>query len=119
VPRHGGFFQGNTANATSDYSAGCDYGGGMPAPDQMLRLDLDERKRVVLDMNGSGYQTLLNVRRGPECPGTEVVDACDIGASASRSFLDRILEPGTYWIQIDGFAGGAGPWFLDVRIVDP
>lgn len=119
VPKEGGFFQGNTANAAADYPAGCDYGSGASAPDQMLRLDLDERKRVVLDMSGSGYQTLLNIRRGPDCPGTEVESSCDVGASASRSYLDRVLEPGTYWIQIDGFAGAAGPWFLDVRIVDP
>lgn len=121
VPKEGGFFQGNTANATADYPAGCDYGAGHPngAPEQMLRLDLDERKRVVLDMSGSGYPTLLNLRQGPSCPGVEVDGSCDVGNTSARSYLDRILEPGSYWIQIDGFAGASGPWFLDVRIVDP
>jgi len=121
VPKEGGFFQGNTANATADYSAGCDYGAGHPngAPEQMLRLDLDQPKRVVLDMSGSGYPTLLNLRRGPGCPGVEVEASCDVGNSAARSYLDRVLEPGSYWIQVDGFAGASGPWFLDVRIVDP
>lgn len=121
VPPSGGFFQGNTANANADYPAGCDYGSGAPngAPEQMLRLELPSKKRVVFDMSGSGYTTLLDVRKGPDCPGLEMPSSCSVGYSAARSYLDRTLEAGTYWIQIDGYAGASGPWFLDIRVVDP
>lgn len=117
----GGFYQGNTTNAGAQYGAGCDQAGGLPegAPEQMLRLELAEKKRVVLDMRGSGYRTLLNVRKGPACPGTEIVNACGIGFYAQRSFLDLRLEPGVYWVQVDGYYGETGPWFLDVFVVDP
>jgi hypothetical protein len=121
VPPGGGFFQGNTANASADYEAGCDLGGQAAggAPDQMLRLTLDRTRRVVLDMKGSAYSTLLDVRRGPSCPGTEVVQGCAAGYYADRSFLDLVLAAGEYYLQIDGYAGASGEWFLDVFVVDP
>lgn len=121
IPATGGFFQGNTANAGADYDAGCDLGGQAPggARDQMLKLVLAERRRVVFDMKGSSYSTLLDVRRGPACPGTEVVQACAAGYVADRSYLDLVLDPGEYWVQIDGYAGADGAWFLDVFTADP
>jgi hypothetical protein len=121
IPPTGGFFQGNTRNATADYEAGCDVGGRDTdgARDQMLRLGLEATRRVVLDMQGSGYRTLLSVRRGPECPGLEVVGGCAAGYVADRSFLDLVLEPGEYFVQVDGYSGDSGPWFLDVFVLDP
>jgi len=121
VPSTGGFFQGNTANANADYAASCDLGGQSPAgaQDQMLRFDLPAKKRVVLDMKGSSYNTLLVVRDASSCPGAEEVKACAAGYQVDRSFLDLTLDAGSYFIQIDGYAGGAGQWFLDVFVSDP
>ncbi len=121
IPQAGGFFQGNTANAQADFDAGCDQ-GGQPiggAPDQLLKLTLTAEKRVVLDMQGSAYATLLDVREGPACPGMEMPFACAAGFYPERSFLDLTLPAATYFIQIDGYAGQSGPWFLDVHVVDP
>lgn len=121
IPETGGFFQGTTANANAHYNAGCDQGGldEGGAPEQVLKLVLSAPKRVVLDMAGSGYSTLLDVRKGPSCPGVEVVQGCAVGYNPPRSFLDLDLEAGVYFLQIDGFAMEAGPWLLDVRVVDP
>ena len=120
IPITGGMFQGNTSNAFAQYAAGCDQAGGTPfgAPDQMLRLDLPSAKRVIFDMRGSNYRTLLNVRKGPGCPGTEMVGACTVGYYTQRSFLDLKLSAGTYFVQVDGFFGESGNWFLDVYVVD-
>ncbi|MRG92500.1 putative metal-binding motif-containing protein [Polyangium spumosum] len=121
IPETGGFFQGNTANATASFNAGCDQGGGPEggARDQLLGLSLSDKKRVVLDMSGSGYTTLLDVRKGPDCPGVEVPKACAVGYGQNKSFLDLTLDPGMYFLQIDGLGQDAGPWFLDVRVIDP
>ncbi len=70
-------------------------------------------------MAGSSYETLLSVRRGPGCPGVEMPLSCTIGADPQRSFLDLVLDPGVYYLQIDGHALAQGLWFLDVRVVDP
>ncbi len=121
IPETGGRFQGNTANANADFTAGCDQAGGAPngAKDQLLRLVLSADKRVVFDMGGSAYTTLLDVRKGPSCPGNEVVGGCTIGYYTGRSFLDLDLAAGTYYVQIDGFVAESGPWSLDVYVVDP
>ncbi len=121
IPPNGGFFQGNTANANADYDAACDYGGLDPggAPEQMLKLVLSAKKRVIFDMQGSGYSTLLQVRKGPGCPGQEISKACAAGYYSSRSFLDLTLDAGEYLVQVDGYAGDSGPWFLDVFTADP
>jgi hypothetical protein len=121
VTEPGGFFLGNTSNAQADYNAGCDVSGvgAGGAPDQMLKLVLTGRRRVILDMEGSNYFTLLDVRRGDTCPGVEVPMACSVGFSALRSYLDLTLDAGTYFLQIDGYGGDAGAWQLDVRVVAP
>ncbi len=121
IPAGGGFFQGNTTNATADFTAGCDNAGGpaFGAKDQLLRLDLTAQKRVVFDMTGSGYNALLDIRRGPTCPGEEVTGGCSASLGSSKSYLDLTLDPGTYFVQVDGLGIDTGPWFLDVFVVDP
>ena len=85
----------------------------------MLKLVLASKKRVVFDMQGSGFRTLLNIRRGPDCPGEEMTQSCTVGYYSLRSYLDLQLEAGTYYVQVDGFYGESGPWFLDVYTADP
>jgi len=121
VPPGGGFFTGDTTGKAANFNAACDRGGAPEggAPDQVLRLSLSETKRVVLDMTGSTYTTLLDIRSGASCPGQEVKDACFVGFDGGRSFLDRTLPAGTYWIVVDGYDTSAGHWNLDVHVVDP
>ena len=116
----GGFFTGNTTPAAADFNAGCDA-PGQPlggAHDQILKLDLAAQKRVVFDMTGSGYTTVLDIRSGT-CPGVEVPDACYVGFGPNRSFLDLTLPTGTYYVQVDGYSAGQGVWNLDVRTLSP
>lgn len=118
IPETGGRFKGSTANAHADFSAGCDssnlsqYG----APDQILLLALERKSRVVLDMGGSSYDTMLSVRSGSTCPGSELQLACAAGYQASRSFLDLELERGDYYVLVDGYRGDSGAWSLDVYV---
>lgn len=121
IPAGGAALEGNTANATADYESGCDFGGQPSggAPEQMLRLALPARSRVVLDMSGSSYATLLQVRRGPSCPGAEILGACAAGYVQDRSFLDLVLDAGEYFVQVDGYDGAAGAWSLEVFVGPP
>jgi hypothetical protein len=118
---NGGFFTGDTSTSVPDYGAGCDAPGQPPggAPDQVLSLNLAQPQRVVLDMEGSVYPTLLDVLQGPACPGTPVTNGCYVGFGSQRSFLDLELTTGQYWIVVTGYNGGKGAWDLDVRILPP
>lgn len=121
IDEQGGLFQGNTSQLGADYEAGCDSSTGIPggAPDQMLRLVLTEKRRVIFDMSGSDYPTLLNVRRGPSCPGAELYGGCAAGYVAGRSFVELVLDPGEYHVQVDGYAGAVGAWRLNVFTSPP
>lgn len=118
IPTTGGYFTGNTALAAADYLAGCDGAGTSNAKDQMLKLTLPERKRVVFDMTGSLYTTILDIRDTSTCPGAER-GSCFVGFGADRSFLDQVLPAGSYWVQVDGYSGESGVWSLDVRVAPP
>lgn len=119
IDERGGLYQGNTSNAVQDLSASCDFATPNGAPDQLLRLVLTAPRRVLFDMRGSGFDTLLDVRRGPSCPGEEVPQACAVFSAGDRSFLDLDLPAGEYFVQIDGYAGASGNWFLNVFVLDP
>ncbi len=121
IPSAGGFFTGNTTNATANYLCGCDAPTAPPAgaPDQVLSLTLTQPQRVVFDMEGSTYTTLLDIRQGPSCPGPELDGACFVGFDAQRSFLDMEMQPGQYWVLVEGYNGAAGSWNLDVRVLPP
>ncbi|MBW2457434.1 MAG: putative metal-binding motif-containing protein [Deltaproteobacteria bacterium] len=121
IPATGAFLQGTTVNAQPDFNAVCDQGGQPQggASDQLLKLELSQTKRVVLDMQGSAYATVLDVREGQPCPGQEVAQGCAAGYYPQRSYLDLELPAATYYIQVDGYAGQQGAWFLDVHVVDP
>jgi hypothetical protein len=116
IPEVGGRFSGNTSNAFADFQGGCDVGGQSEggAPDQMLKLSLSSARRVIFDMQGSAYATMLSVRQGQFCPGVELPFACAPGYPASRSYLDLDLQAGDYFVQIDGYDGASGAWKLDV-----
>jgi hypothetical protein len=116
---NGGFFTGDTSTVTNVYSSGCDAPGQSGAPDQVLALNLAQPQRVVLDMEGSAYTTLLDVRQGPGCPGLPVTGGCYVGFSAQRSFLDIQLAAGSYWLLVGGYSGAKGAWDLDVRVLPP
>ena len=116
VPEVGGRFSGNTSNAFADFDAGCDVGGQDEggAPDQLLKLHLSEPRRVIFDMQGSSFETMLSIREGTFCPGAELPQACAPGYQAGKSYLDLDLQAGDYFIQIDGYDGDSGAWKLDV-----
>jgi hypothetical protein len=116
IPETGGRFEGNTRNAFADYEASCDY-GGQPAggsPDQILTFTLSAPHRMVFDLSGSDYDTLVVVRDASTCPGDEIFGTCRPGYEAGRSFLDVSLDTGTYYLQIDGYNGASGAWTLEV-----
>ncbi len=116
IPETGGRFVGNTASTNSDFGASCDFAlsGPLGAPEQLLHLSLSQRRRMIFDMSGSEYATLLVVRAGPGCPGAELMNACAPRVSSAPSYLDLVLDPGDYYLQVDGYFGDSGPWQLDV-----
>jgi hypothetical protein len=117
----GGFFMGDTSTSAKTYTSACDAPTAPPEGEaaQVLALNLAQAQRVVLDMEGSAYTTILDVRQGPSCPGMPVSGACYVGFGAQKSFLDLELAAGQYQVIVSGYAGEKGSWELDVRVLPP
>lgn len=116
---NGGFFTGNTSTVPVGAMSGCDAPTQGGEHVQYLALNLATPRRVVLDAEGSAFQTLLDVRQGPSCPGSPVNNGCYVGYTAQRSFLDLELPAGSYWVMMSGYDGASGAWDLDVRVLPP
>lgn len=118
VPATGGVFSGNTSTLANDYTWSCGASGG--SSDAIFRLDLATRRRVVANTDGSTYDTLLGLRREPcDGPGGEVV-CRDDGGFMMPDTLDQTLDPGTWYLVVDGFGSAmSGPYLLDVMLMDP
>jgi hypothetical protein len=115
IPATGGRFTGDSTGLPSSVSTSCDTGVANPrAPSQLFRLDLPARRRVALSTSRSSFATIASIRTGTTCPGLEIPEACNVGFTSARSFLDRVLDAGTYWIVLTGFGGAKGEWTLDV-----
>jgi len=115
----GGFFTGDTSTVMPSLMSGCDAPNQAGERAQVLSLNLTKPQRVVLDMANSSFETLLELRQGPSCPGDPVNNACYVGFGAQRSFLDIELPAGSYWIYASGYNGADGTWDLDVRVLPP
>lgn len=124
IPPEGGIFTGTTDGSTAVATPFCAtmMTGCMGARGVLYRLDLTERRRVVVRQDGMGFDTLLSVTQGDPCPGRSIRDqlSCNDDWNSTDSQVDVTLNAGRYWI----FAGGcgasqSGPYTLDVAVIAP
>ena len=97
----------------SFYEATC--GGGARGPEQVVVLTLDERSDVSLVIENNDYDTVLFVRRVCDDAATEL--ACNDDANGVASALSLpALEPGDYFVVLDGYDRSAGGADLVVQV---
>ncbi|MDI7268759.1 MAG: hypothetical protein QME96_12270 [Myxococcota bacterium] len=103
---------GSTEFAADDHAAPCATGTG--APDVWYSFTLTSRQIVYLDtVDGGAWDSVIDVRQG-SCPAPATPVACSNDACAGRrSQWFGVLDPGTYYVVVDGAAAGeAGPFTL-------
>ena len=94
---------------------------GPTGPDRVYRLDVRTRARVHLALTAPTFDATLALRRtcgdGVGAAGTAQL-ACEVGGSRSRpTIIDRLLDPGSYWVVVDGQgAGDEGAFRLESRV---
>jgi len=91
---------GYTSTATNDNAAACGTGAG---PDVWYSLNLTQRTLVYFDLlDGNTWNSVLDIRQGT-CPTPSTSVACNDDACAGmRSRWFGVLEPGNYFVVIDG-----------------
>jgi hypothetical protein len=98
---------GDTFPARDDVAGSC---GGKGAADVFYRLDVDRRSRLSAQLSAEDAPHLLAAWRGCGAAATEV--------GCGRS-LDTVLDPGTYFLAVDGFRPEAfGRFDLEVQTED-
>lgn len=119
IPAEGGLFTGSTSNGERVFSVQCGVAACIGSRHVYYRLTLAERRRVVINTAGSGFDTFVNVLSG-DCPGRPVDGACNDDAIGTAAMVDTTLDAGSYVVMLGGCGAGAqGTYALDVALLAP
>jgi len=114
VPATGGLFTGDTSTLLPDLGARC--GSGATSNDAVYQLTLTSRSRVIASTDGSSFDTVLHLHTAT-CTDRGESFCDDDGGEGSASLIDQMLDPGTYYIVVDGFgASSSGSYTLEVTV---
>lgn len=121
IPVMGGVLRGNSASAPQVIAAppcgGLGCAGGRAV---YFQLALGERRRVIGNTLGSGFDTILSINSGDTCPGRPVTNGCNDDTVAQASQVDVTLAPGSYYVVVQGCGfGRGGDYTLDIAVVPP
>lgn len=114
--RPGHTVTGDTSSSRDRFQATC--AGGAASNDLVYRLVLTQRSRVRISATQQ-YDGAIYIRRDCADPGTEL--ACNDDAQDNRhSAVEAVLDRGTYFVFVDGFANSSqGSFTMDVEVTRP
>ena len=107
----------NTTSSTDRFQATC--AAGARSADQIYRLVIRRRSMVRIASEQADFDGALYLRR--DCMDAVTELGCNDDAGDNRhSIIETVLEPGTYFVFVDGFAeSNQGAYTLDVDITTP
>jgi hypothetical protein len=106
---------GLVSGATSGSSLRFGSCGGERSPDTGFSWSAPRAGRYAFSTEGSGFDTILSLRRGG-CEGSEI--ACnDDALDLSSSLVVELEADESVTAMIDGFDGAAGPFLLGIHEV--
>ncbi len=115
--RPGRQITGDTTSSTDRFQATC--AGNAQSPDLVYRLQLRRRQRVRISSEQQDFDGAIYVRT--DCTDITTEVACNDDAGDNRhSMLEVVLDPGTYFVFVDGYArANRGHFTLDVDLSAP
>lgn len=122
---------GTTANAGDKFEASCARAGAgagatASAGDRVYRLAVAQKTKVRLTLTTPGWSGALTLRgacaesgagSGAGAPAAHGVElACNAADDTHHAKIEQALDPGTYWVTVDGTgAGNEGAYTLEYR----
>lgn len=105
---------GTTVGSTDRFQATC--AGGAQSPDAIYRLQIRRRSTVRITSEQTDWDGAIYIRS--DCTDQTTELGCNDDAGDNRhSMLETELEPGTYFVFMDGFASGnQGAFTIDVDV---
>lgn len=121
-----GTVSGNTRHGESEHAGSC---VSSSSSEIVYALDVQRRQRVVVEVDAT-FDSVLYLRRD-NCADEEAEIACNDDANTSpngsgnkrsssnrQSRLDEVLEPGKYFVFVDGYNTDAGGYRLKAEMTD-
>lgn len=118
----GGIYSGDTRTLLEDFADAC--GESVTSPDAVYKLQLNDRRRVVVQVQ-SGFDSVLHrirdQRTTPDVCTNVTSEACnDKPLAGTAAALDEFLPAGVYYYVVDGFGStNTGFYTLHADIMSP
>jgi hypothetical protein len=114
IPLAAGIVSGSTTRGEHENAGTC---GQADSRELVYELDLSRRQRVTLEVEAH-FDSVLYIRRDDCADPSAEVDCNDDGPDRTHSRLERVLEPGKYFVFVDGYAQESGTFKMTVTTSD-
>jgi hypothetical protein len=116
IPLTVGTVSGSTAHGESEHSGSCDKSS---AREMVYVLEVPQRQRVTIEVDAR-FDAVLYVRKDDCAEDNAEVECNDDAPNGGRhkSRIERVLEPGRYFVFVDGYNQESGGYKLTVATTD-
>jgi hypothetical protein len=110
LPLAPGTVTGTTAHGEHENAGSCD-----PSDSRELvyELDVSQRERVTIEVEAK-FDSVLYVRKDDCSDPNAEVDCSDDAPDRTHSRVERVLEPGRYFVFVDGYSHDTGSFKMTV-----
>jgi len=110
-----GDYAGSTTHGESENEGQC---ANSAAREIVYRLEIASRQNATIDVTTQRFDSVLYIRKG-DCSDESAEVACnDDSPNQHRSRVDAVLDPGTYFVFVDGYGSDGGPFQMRVVLHD-
>jgi len=112
IPLVAGTYNGSTARGESDNEGSC---ANSVSRELVYRLEIATRQRVTIEVDPH-FDAVLYVRRD-DCTDADGEVTCnDDTPHGHSSRIDEVLDPGTYFVFVDGYNNEIGAFKMNVAL---
>ena len=115
IPLSAGTVTGSTTHGEHENAGSC---GSSDSRELVYELDVSQRQRVTIDVEAR-FDSVLYVRKD-DCMDLNAEVDCSDDATPDRthSRIERVLDPGKYFVFVDGYQHESGSFNISVSMTD-
>jgi len=114
IPLAPGTVTGSTKHGEHENAGSC---SPSDSRELVYQLNVTERQRVSIEVEAH-FDSVLYVRKDDCSDPNAEVDCNDDSPDRTRSRIKRVLDPGRYFVFVDGYSDDSGPFKMTVAATD-
>ncbi|HXN30933.1 MAG TPA: hypothetical protein VN894_03685 [Polyangiaceae bacterium] len=114
LPLAAGTVTGSTTHGEAENTGSCDQNDSR---ELVYELDVAQRERVTIDVEAR-FDSVLYIRKDDCADPNAEIDCSDDAPDRTHSRIERVLEPGKYFVFVDGYARDVGSFTMTVATTD-